>query len=74
MLFGCSNNQKECIDNQINPNGDSELAIVMRHLFDNSLEIKNLIIDVDTSKSNKLPSELIQRFNDNLNLLHIIII
>ena len=43
MLFGCSNNQKECIDNQINPNGDSELAIVMRNLFDNSLEIKSHI-------------------------------
>lgn len=70
LLFGCSNNQKECIDNQINPNGDSELAIVMRNLFDNSFEIKNLIIDADTLKSNKLPSELIQKFNDNLNLLH----
>ena len=70
IFFGCSNNQKECIDNQINPNGDSELAIVMRHLFYNSLEIKNLIIDADTLKSNKLPSELIQKFNDNLNSLH----
>ena len=70
IFFGCSNNQKECIDNQINPNGDSELAIVMRHLFDNSLEIKNLIIDTDTLISNKLPSELIQKFNDNLNSLH----
>ena len=56
MLFGCSNNQKECIDNQINPNGDSELAIVMRNLFDNSLEIKNHIIELDTLKSNKLPN------------------
>lgn len=70
MLFGCSNNQKECIDNQINPNGDSELAVVMRNLFDNSLEIKNHIIKLDTLKSNKLPSKLIEKFTYNLNLLH----
>ena len=70
MLFGCSNNQNECIDNQINPNGDSELAIVMRNLFDNSIEIKSHIIELDDFKLNKLPSELIQKFNDNLNLLH----
>ncbi|MDC0029001.1 hypothetical protein OAJ32_00665 [bacterium] len=69
-LFGCSNNQKECIDNQINPNGDSELAIVMRNLFDNSLEIRNHIIELDTLKSNKLPSKLIEKFTYNLNLLH----
>ena len=70
MLFGCSNNQNECIDNQINPNGDSELAIVMRNLFDNSLEIKSHIIDLDDFKSNKLPSKLIEKFTYNLNLLH----
>jgi hypothetical protein len=70
ILFGCSNNQKECIDNQINPNGDSELAIVMRNLFDNSLEIKNHIIELDTLKSNKLPNKLIEKFTYNLNLLH----
>ena len=70
MLFGCSNNQNECIDNQINPNGDSELAIVMRNLFDNSLEIKSHIIDLDDFKSNKLPSKLIEKYSYNLNLLH----
>ena len=70
MLFGCSNNQNECIDNQINPNGDSELAIVMRNLFDNSLEIKSHIIELDDFKSNKLPSKLIEKYSYNLNLLH----
>ena len=70
MLFGCSNNQKECIDNQINPNGDSELAIVMRNLFDNSLEIKSHIIELDDFKSNKLPSKLIEKYSYNLNLLN----
>ena len=70
MLFGCSNNQKECIDNQINPNGDSELAIVMRNLFDNSLEIKSHVIELDTLKTNKLPIKLIEKFTNNLNLLH----
>ena len=54
MLFGCSNNQNECIDNQINPNGDSELAIVMRNLFDNSLEIKSHIIELDDFKNARI--------------------
>ncbi|MBT8232808.1 MAG: hypothetical protein KJN84_09275 [Bacteroidia bacterium] len=38
MLFSC-NQDKKCVQ-PINPNGDSELALLMREMFDNSMAVK----------------------------------
>ena len=41
IFFGCSNSKNECENEQINPNGESELALLMRDLHQNTIEIKN---------------------------------
>ena len=51
MGVSCSHEEKECskIDNHaqqsINPNGDSELALLMRAMFDEAQQIKRQIAD-----------------------------
>ena len=69
-MFGCSSITKECENIQINPNGESELALVMRALYINTLDIKNeLFTYTDTTISN-LNSIKLEEFKINYNSLH----
>lgn len=46
MLLGCSEKQEATTNNKrpINPNGDSELALLMRDMFDESDSLKQLVL------------------------------
>lgn len=69
-IFGCSSTTKECENIQVNPNGESELALVMRALYINTLDIKNeLFTYTDTTISN-LNSIKLEEFKINYNSLH----
>jgi len=63
-FFGCSNSKNECESEQINPNGESELALLMRDIHQNTLEIKNNLF-LNDSIENKLNSSLIDEFKYN---------
>jgi hypothetical protein len=64
IFFGCSNSKNECENEQINPNGESELALLMRDIHQNTLEIKNNLF-LNDSIENKLNSSLIDEFKYN---------
>ncbi|MDG2139565.1 MAG: hypothetical protein P8J77_05135 [Flavobacteriales bacterium] len=65
-IIGCSNTTKECEEKPLNPNGDSELAIVMRNLYLNTLDVKKEIIKNPNSSINQiLQKETIERFTKN---------
>ena len=50
LIIACSNSKKECEEQPINPNGESELALLMRELHNNTLDIKkNLFLNYSTS-------------------------
>ncbi len=69
-IFGCSSTTKECENIQINPNGESELALVMRALYTNTLDIKKeLFTNTDTTITN-LNSINLEEFKINYNSLH----
>ena len=58
-IFGCSSTTKECENIQVNPNGESELALVMRALYTNTLDIKKeLFINIDTTLTNLITTIL----------------
>ena len=61
IFFGCSNSKNECENEQINPNGESELALLMRDIHQNTLEIKNNLF-LNDSTENNLNSSLIDEF------------
>ena len=63
-FFGCSNSKNECESEQVNPNGESELALLMRDLHQNTLEIKNNLF-LNDSIDNNLSSNLIDKFKYN---------
>jgi len=63
-FFGCSNSKNECKNEQINPNGESELALLMRDIHQNTLEIKNNLF-LNDSIDNDLSSNLIDEFKYN---------
>ena len=63
-FFGCSNSKNECENEQVNPNGESELALLMRDLHQNTLEIKNYLF-LNDSIENNLNSNLIDEFKFN---------
>ena len=65
-IIGCSNTTKECKEKPLNPNGDSELAIVMRNLYLNTSDIKKEIIQHPNSSIDQiLQKETIERFTKN---------
>ena len=69
-IFGCSSTTKECENIQVNPNGESELALVMRALYTNTLDIKKeLFTNIDTTLTN-LNSFNLEEFKTNYNALH----
>lgn len=47
MLLGCSEKQEAKTNNKrpINPNGDSELALLMRDMFEESDSLKQLVVE-----------------------------
>ena len=70
LKTSCSSTTKECENIQINPNGESELALVIRALYINTLDIKNeLFTHTDTTISN-LNSIKLEEFKINYNSLH----
>lgn len=71
LFFSCSTKTKECKKNQINPNGDSELALVMRALYNNTLSIKSEYIKNTDSISNiELNLNIIEDFTLNYEALN----
>ena len=65
-IISCSNTTKECEEKPLNPNGDSELAVVMRNLYLNTLDIKKEIIKHPNSSINHiLQKETIEKFTKN---------
>ena len=60
------------VRNEYPDNPAAVAGLIDAELLKPNLTNANLIVTelADTLKSNKLPSELIQKFNDNLNLLH----
>ena len=64
IFFGCSNSKNECENEQISPNGESELALLMRDLHQKTLEIKNYLF-LNDSIENNLNSNLIDEFKFN---------
>lgn len=43
ILGACSEEPKEVVKQPLNPNGDSELALLMREMFDEGMLMKNMI-------------------------------
>ena len=71
-IFSCTNTTKKCENNPINPNGDSELALVMRALYINTLSLKTEIFTNTDSITDKfLNHNTIEEFKKNYeNLNH----
>ena len=64
LFFACANNEQEeavCAEpkiSAINPNGDSELALLMRQLYIDADSIKQLIINKEGTVSDEFISEI----------------
>ena len=63
--IGCTNSNKECETIEINPNGESELALLMRDLHDNTLEIKETLFLNDSIAKTNLSIKLFNEFKYN---------
>ena len=64
-IIGCTNSNKECETIEINPNGESELALLMRDLHNNTLEIKEKLFLNDSTSITNLSVELLNEFKYN---------
>ena len=65
LCFACSNSTKECEEKPINPNGESELALLMRDLHLNTFDIKKQLFLTDSNEEKKLNTEFIKKFKYN---------
>lgn len=65
LITSCSNSKKECETIEINPNGESELALLMRDLHDNTHEIKKTLFLNDSTTQINLSVELFNKFKYN---------
>jgi len=65
LLIACSNSTKECEEKPINPNGESELALLMRDLDLNTFHIKKQLFLNDSTEEKKLNTEFIEKFKYN---------
>ena len=65
LCFACSNSTKECKEKPINPNGESELALLMRDLHLNTFDIKKKLFLTDSTEEKKLNTEFIKKFKYN---------
>ena len=65
LCFACSNSKKECEEQPINPNGESELALLMRELHNNTLDIKKNLFLNDSTNVNELSADFVDKFKYN---------
>ena len=65
LIIACSNPKKECEEQPINPNGESELALLMRELHNNTLDIKKNLFLNDSTNVNELSADFVDKFKYN---------
>ncbi len=65
LIIACSNSKKECEEQPINPNGESELALLMRELHNNTLDIKKNLFLNDSTSVNELSADFVDKFKYN---------
>ena len=65
LIIACSNSKKECEEQPINPNGESELALLMRELHNNTLDIKKNLFLNDSTNANELSADFVDKFKYN---------
>ena len=65
LIIACSNPKKECEEQPINPNGESELALLMRELHNNTLDIKKNLFLNDFTSVNELSADFVDKFKYN---------